>query len=100
MSVANLMANFEMVAANFWRGRIWPGKERQIHWASSSDRSGNDEFQEISSTIAHELSPARVEGSNAVAVGTSPVTWARVRSRYQKRIVPMENKRISVEIAF
>src|SRR5580704_767714 len=99
MAVTNLMANLEMVAVKLRDRGIFRGEERKIHRASSCNRTDHNKLQEVSSSIAHECSPSREEGSKAAAAGDSQACWVRVRSRYQTRIVPMENNKIRVETA-
>ena len=74
VAVANLMANLVMIAVQLRHREILRGKERQIRRASGGHRTDHDEFQKISSSIAHECSPSREEGSKAAAAaGDSPV---------------------------
>src|SRR5580700_11839299 len=100
VAVADLMADFEMVAVNLRSRGIFCGKERCIHRAPRGHGANHDKLQEIPSTIGHYVSPSRDEGNKAVAVWTSRASCVRVRSRYQISIVAMENKRIRVEMAF
>src|ERR1700735_1137410 len=99
VSVANLMADLVMIAIEFGDRGIFGGEERKIHGTSRSDRTCHNTLQKVSSSVAHECSPSREEGSKTAAAGDSPACCVRVRSLYQIRIVPMENKRIRVEMA-